>query len=125
MSNEVTKEQAMMLMEAMCADAAQDFEGGVLAYVKADDEMKRTRNRLEKAVRDYMAASKRKYNALKVAIPEISFFKGKEAFSPSLDADYVLTGLIRIIFDGVDDEIFQMFQNVVSPEENIGGDADE
>ena len=115
---EITREQAMSLMEAMCHDSAEDFRGGVLAYIKADADMKKARHKLDKAFGEFFKARERKYNALCVAMPEYSFFRGKEGFDPGLDAKFVISQLIKGVLDEIDDDLFIQIPCLSNDEDN-------
>ena len=83
---DINKDNAMALLEAMLADSAADFEGGVLAYLDAVKAERKAINSFKRSCTILAKARERKYNALMVVIPEYGFLTGKEEIKPESPA---------------------------------------
>ena len=103
---EITKEGALNLLESMLSESAQDFEGGVLAYLDAIKAERKAINSFKRSCTLLAEARRRKYNALQVVIPEYAFLMGKEEVKPPIDGAVVVPELIMKIIMETDADMY-------------------
>jgi len=119
---DISKDGALRLLEQMCADSAEDFERGVEAYLDAVSAEKRALTTFKKSCTQLVRARNRKYNALKIVIPEYAFLTDKEVVKPELNGKEVVVQLLVNIIEHLDDEkyleIAELFNEEEEPEKN-------
>lgn len=103
---DINKEGALLLLEQMCADAAEDFEGGVVAYLDAMKAERRAVNNFKRSLTLLAKARERKYNALKIVISEYAFLTDKEVVKPELNGDATVIQMIVNIIEELDEEMY-------------------
>lgn len=90
----ITEEGAMRLLEAMCKDSADVFEGGVRRYIEANKNLKNAKQKLEKALDECAMAMDIKQNAIRDIRDEYRFLNGENTIKPMFDGSYVMSRLI-------------------------------
>jgi len=103
---DINKDNAMALLEAMLADSAADFEGGVLAYLDAVKAERKAINSFKRSCTILAKARERKYNALMVVIPEYGFLTGKEEIKPEINGDAAVIQLLMNIVEELDNDMY-------------------
>lgn len=103
---DISKEGALNLLEGMCAGAAEDFEGGVVEYLDALRAERKAIASFKRVLTNIAVARARKYEALKVVIPEIAFLTDKEIVQPQLDGKAIAVELIRNVVEHLDDDVY-------------------
>lgn len=104
----ISKDQAVAILETMLKESASDFESGVLSYFDAIKREKAAVSALKTAVKSLMKANYAKYNALSIVLSEYGFITGKEEIKPPIEnAEAIVAELIRKIVLDLDDEAYK------------------
>lgn len=90
----ITEEGAMRLLEAMCKESADVFEGGVRRYIEANKDLKKAKKQLEEALNKCAMAMDIKRNAIRDIRDEYGFLNGENMIQPMFDGSYVMSRLI-------------------------------
>jgi len=100
---EITSSGALSLLETMLSECREDFEGGVVAYLDAEERERSARKALRLALQKFVRARNAKYLALSRFAPEYGFLMGNEPIKPMIEGELVVNRLIMNIIEGLDD----------------------
>ena len=116
---EITKEGALELLAAMCADGAECIETGAKQYLEGVKLERKGKKMLKNALMVIEQGREMKDSGLYLIKPEVKFFKGEEFIHPMVDGEYVMSRIIRGIVEAYDNEdaILEWISKVTKPEE--------
>lgn len=116
---EMTKESALELLAAMCADGAECIETGARQYLEGVKLERKGKKMLKNALMVIEQGREMKDSGLYLIKPEVKFFKGEEFIHPMVDGEYVMSRIVRGVVEAYDNEdaILEWISKVTKPEE--------
>ena len=116
---EMTKEGALELLAAMCADGAECIETGARQYLEGVKLERKGKEMLNNALKVIEQGREMKDSGLYLIKPEVKFFKGEEFIHPMIDGEYVMSRIVRGVVEAYDNEdaILEWITKVTKPEE--------
>lgn len=116
---EMTREGALELLAAMCADGAECIETGARQYLEGIKLERKGKKMLKNALAIIEHGREMKDDGLQLIRPEVKFFKGEEFIHPMVDGEYVMSRIVRGVVEAYDNEdaILEWISKIVKAED--------